>query len=103
MNRPIRPHRNADSGSPREPPVFLQVKYRLAGIRVRVGADLSCREEEQIVSQRFPYVVIGALLQTVYEAFPDERQTLYEQYRGAFAKNLSLATGSVAVDLSQEP
>jgi hypothetical protein len=43
------------------------------------------------------------IMQTLYEAFPDERQTLYEKYRGAFAKNLSLATGTVVVDLSREP
>jgi hypothetical protein len=43
------------------------------------------------------------IMQTLYEAFPDERQALYEQYRGAFAKNLSLATGSIAVDMSREP
>jgi hypothetical protein len=42
-------------------------------------------------------------MQTLYEAFPDERQVLYEQYRGAFAKNLSLVTGTIAVDLSQAP
>ena len=51
-------------------------------------------------------VVKGAdytIMQTLYDAFPDERQALYEQYRGAFAKNLSLATGSIAVDLSQTP
>jgi hypothetical protein len=53
-----------------------------------------------IVSQRFATIVI---MQTFYEAFPDERQALYEQYRGAFAKNLSLATGTIAVDLSQAP
>jgi hypothetical protein len=49
-------------------------------------------------------VVKGAdytIMQTLYEAFPDERQTLYEQYRGAFAKNVSLATGTIAVDLSR--
>lgn len=43
------------------------------------------------------------IMQTLYEAFPEERQTLYEMYRGAFAKNLSLATGSIVVDLSREP
>jgi hypothetical protein len=43
------------------------------------------------------------IMQTLYEAFPDERQALYEQYRGAFAKNVSLATGSIVVDLSREP
>jgi hypothetical protein len=44
-----------------------------------------------------------AIMQTLYEAFPDERQTLYEKYRGAFAKNVSLATGTIAVDLAQAP
>jgi hypothetical protein len=43
-----------------------------------------------------------AIMQTLYDAFPDERQALYEQYRGAFAKNVSLATGSIVVDLSRE-
>jgi hypothetical protein len=43
------------------------------------------------------------IMQTLYDAFPDERQALYEQYRGAFAKNVSLAAGSIAVDLSQAP
>jgi hypothetical protein len=41
-----------------------------------------------------------AVMQTLYDAYPDERQALYELYRGAFAQNLSLATGSVAVDLA---
>jgi hypothetical protein len=41
------------------------------------------------------------IMQTLYDAFPDERQALYEQYRGAFAKNVSLATGSIAVDLTR--
>jgi hypothetical protein len=43
------------------------------------------------------------IMQTLYEAFPDESKSLYEQYRGAFAKNVSLATGSIAVDLAREP
>jgi hypothetical protein len=45
-------------------------------------------------------VVSGAdytIMQTLYDAYPDERQTLYELYRGAFAQNLSLATGTIAV------
>ena len=42
------------------------------------------------------------IMQTLYEAFPDEQRALYEQYRGAFAKNVSLATGSVVVDLSRQ-
>lgn len=40
------------------------------------------------------------VMQILYDAFPDERQALYEQYREAFAANLSLATGPVAVDLA---
>lgn len=43
-----------------------------------------------------------AIMRALYEAFPDERQALYETYRGAFAQNLSLATGSIVVDLSNE-
>jgi hypothetical protein len=49
-------------------------------------------------------VVKGAdytIMQTLYDAYPNERQALYDQYRGAFAQNLSLATGSIAVDLSE--
>jgi hypothetical protein len=45
-------------------------------------------------------VVSGAdytIMQLLYDAFPDERQKLYEIYRGAFAQNLSLATGTTAV------
>ena len=48
-------------------------------------------------------VVSGAdytIMQTLYDAFPDERQSLYELYKGAFAQNLSLATGSIAVAAS---
>lgn len=51
-------------------------------------------------------VVQGAdytIMQTLYDAFPEERQALYEMYRGAFAKNLSLATGTIAVDLAKQP
>lgn len=49
-------------------------------------------------------VVPGAeygVLPILYEAFPNERQALYELYRSALAKNLSLAMGSVAVDLTR--
>jgi hypothetical protein len=51
-------------------------------------------------------VVSGAdytIMQTLYDAFPEERQTLYELYRGAFAQNLSLATGSIAVEPGAKP
>lgn len=37
------------------------------------------------------------VMQILYDAFPDERQALYESYRDAFAANLSLATGPVAL------
>jgi hypothetical protein len=51
-------------------------------------------------------VVPGAdytVMQILYDAFPDERQMLYDLYRGAFASNLALATGHVAIDLSGPP
>jgi hypothetical protein len=51
-------------------------------------------------------VVRGAdytIMQTLYDEFPDERQALYDLYRGAFAKNLSLAVGNVVVDLAKTP
>jgi len=40
------------------------------------------------------------VMQILYDAFPNERQSLYEMYRDAFAANLSMAAGRVAVDLS---
>jgi hypothetical protein len=48
-------------------------------------------------------VVPGAdytIMQTLYDEFPDERQQLYELYRGAFVANLSLAPGMLALDMS---
>jgi hypothetical protein len=48
-------------------------------------------------------VVKGAdytVMQVLYDEFPEERQALYELYRGAFAKNLSLAIGSVVADMA---
>ena len=44
-----------------------------------------------------------AVMQTLYDAFPDERQVLYELYRGAFVQNLSLATGHIVLDMSKAP
>jgi hypothetical protein len=44
-----------------------------------------------------------AVMQTLYEAFPDERQSLYDLYRGAFVQNLSLATGRVVLDMAAQP
>jgi hypothetical protein len=40
------------------------------------------------------------IMQVLYDEFPEERQALYELYRGAFHKNLSMATGTIRVDLS---
>jgi hypothetical protein len=47
-------------------------------------------------------VVNGAnysIMQILYDEFPDERRALYDQYRSAFDRNLSLATGTIAIDL----
>jgi hypothetical protein len=49
-------------------------------------------------------VVPGAdymVMQILYDAYPNERQPLYDIYRGAFAQNLSLAAGTVVVDLAK--
>jgi hypothetical protein len=49
-------------------------------------------------------VVPGAdysVMQVLYDAFPDERQALYETYRGAFAQNLSLAAGTIVLDMTK--
>lgn len=46
-------------------------------------------------------VVPGAdysVMRILYDAFPDERLQLYELYRGAFVKNVALATGSVVME-----
>jgi hypothetical protein len=51
-------------------------------------------------------VIPGAdytVMQTLYVEFPDERQALYELYRGAFVANLALATGTIAFDMAQAP
>ena len=51
-------------------------------------------------------VVPGAdytIMQTLYDEFPDERQTLYDLYRGAFVGNLSLASGTIVLDMAQAP
>ena len=38
-----------------------------------------------------------AVLQTLYDELPNERQELYELYRGAFAQNLALSNGSIVM------
>ena len=48
-------------------------------------------------------VVSGAdytLLKAIYDEFPAESQELYGTYRGAFAQNLALASGSIVIDMS---
>lgn len=42
-----------------------------------------------------------AVLQILYDEFPDERQAMYDLYRGAFVQSLSLVSGAVAVDLTK--
>jgi hypothetical protein len=49
-------------------------------------------------------VVPGAdytLLKAIYDEFPAESQELYGLYRGAFAQNLALASGSIVMDMSK--
>lgn len=48
-------------------------------------------------------VVAGAdytLLKPIYDAFPAQSQEIYDLYRGAFAKNLALASGTFIIDMS---
>ena len=39
-----------------------------------------------------------AVLQTLYDELPDERQQLYDLYRGAFAQNLALSAGAIVMN-----
>lgn len=51
-------------------------------------------------------VVPGAdytVMQNLYDLFPEERQALYEMYRGAFDKNLSLAVGNMVTAAAGMP
>ncbi len=51
-------------------------------------------------------VVPGAdytVMQNLYDMFPEERQALYEMYRGAFAANLSLAVGNMVAAAPTAP
>lgn len=48
-------------------------------------------------------IVAGAdcsVMRALYEAFPDERQALYDLYRDAFDHDVALATAAVSVHLS---
>lgn len=47
-------------------------------------------------------VVPGAdysIMRILYDAFPGERQALYDLYRGAFVRGVALATGRVVMDM----
>ena len=49
-------------------------------------------------------VVAGAdytLLKSIYDQFPSESQAMYDVYRGAFAKNLSVASGTWVIDMAK--
>ena len=51
-------------------------------------------------------VVPGAdytVMQALYDMYPEERQALYEMYRGAFDKNLSLAVGNMVAGSAPAP
>jgi hypothetical protein len=37
----------------------------------------------------------------LYDEFPEERQALYDLYRGAFANSLAMAAGNVVVDMTK--
>lgn len=41
-----------------------------------------------------------AIMKVLYDEFPNERQQLYELYRGALVAILSLAPGTMAIDMS---
>jgi len=45
------------------------------------------------------YNILQLLYATITD--PTEQKTLYDMYRGAFASNLSLASGAIVVDLSK--
>jgi len=80
----------------------LQKQQQAAGWRVmRVGKPLP---DGNVAYVHIVHPVVSgadySIMQTLYDAFPEERQALYELYRGAFAQNLSLATGSIAVQAS---
>ena len=41
------------------------------------------------------------LLKAIYDEFRAESQELYGIYRGAFARNLALASGPIVIDMSR--
>lgn len=43
------------------------------------------------------------VMRILYEAFPDEARAIYDMYKGAFVANMSLASGTVVMDVGKAP
>jgi hypothetical protein len=43
------------------------------------------------------------VMKILYEAFPDEARTIYDMYKEAFVANLSLASGTVVMEVGKTP
>jgi hypothetical protein len=81
-----------------------EAKQQLAGWKVVKG--LKPMPDGNVVYTHVITPVPGAdynILQVLYATFTDpaEQKELYELYRGAFAANLGLSAGTIAVDLSK--
>ncbi len=81
-----------------------EAKQQLAGWKVVKG--LKPMPDGNVVYTHVTTPVPGAdynILQVLYATFTDpaEQKELYELYRGAFASNLGLSAGTMAVDLSK--
>jgi hypothetical protein len=81
-----------------------EAKQQLAGWKVIKG--LKPMPDGNVVYTHVITPVPGAdynILQVLYATFTDpaEQKELYDMYRGAFAQNLGLSSGTIAVDLSK--
>jgi hypothetical protein len=81
-----------------------EAKQQLAGWKVIKG--LKPMPDGNVVYTHVITPVAGAdynILQVLYATFTDpaEQKELYDMYRGAFAQNLGLSSGTIAVDLSK--
>jgi hypothetical protein len=81
-----------------------EAKQQLAGWKVMKMAKPM--PDGKIIYTHVITPVPGAdynILQVLYTTItdPTEQKALYDQYRGAFASNLSLAAGSVVLDMSK--
>jgi len=81
-----------------------EAKQQLAGWKVVKG--LKPMPDGNVVYTHVITPVPGAdynILQVLYATFTDpaEQKELYELYRGAFASNLGLSAGTLAVDLAK--